>query len=70
MYWACLHDAEAEAKASETSEQCAPMFSLIDMESALFLHGVLAIAAAGPDRRRAGLTEKKMFGGLAMLLHA
>jgi len=43
VYWAGLADAEAAAKASETSEQCAPMFGLIDMESALFLHGVPAI---------------------------
>jgi hypothetical protein len=48
VYWATLHDAQAAAKASETSEQCAPMFALIDMESALFLHGIPAIA---PDAR-------------------
>ena len=44
VYWDSLADAEAAAKASETSDQCAPMFALIDMESALFLHGVPAIA--------------------------
>jgi len=44
VYWASLQDAEAAAKASEGSELCAPMFALIDMQSALFLHGVLAIA--------------------------
>lgn len=43
VYWASLADAETAAKASETSEECAPMFALIDMESALFLHGVPAI---------------------------
>jgi hypothetical protein len=43
VYWASLPDAEAAAKASEGSEQCAPMFALIDMESALFLHGIPAI---------------------------
>ena len=44
VYWASLHDADAAAKASESSAQCAPMFALIDMDSALFLHGVPAIA--------------------------
>jgi hypothetical protein len=43
VYWASLDDAEAAAKASQSSDQCAPMFALIDMESALFLHGVPAI---------------------------
>ncbi len=43
VYWASLHDAEAAAKASEGSARCAPMFALIDMESALFLHGIPAI---------------------------
>lgn len=45
VYWASLHDAEAAAKASEGSEQCAPMFALIELESALFLHGIPAITA-------------------------
>ncbi|HEX5995001.1 MAG TPA: hypothetical protein VFY84_07660 [Jiangellales bacterium] len=44
VYWASLADAEAAAEASQTSQQCAPMFGLIDMESALFLHAVPAIA--------------------------
>lgn len=44
VYWASLHDAEAAAKASESSEQCAPMFALVDMQSALFLHGIPAIS--------------------------
>jgi hypothetical protein len=44
VYWASLPDAEAAAKAAESSEQCAPMFALIDMSSALFLHGIPAIA--------------------------
>jgi len=43
VYWASLHDAETAARASEGSVQCAPMFALIEMESALFLHGVPAI---------------------------
>jgi hypothetical protein len=53
VYWASLHDAEAAAKASEGSEQCAPMFALIEMESALFLHGIPAITPVvehGPHR--------------------
>jgi hypothetical protein len=43
VYWATLADAQAAAKAAEGSEQCAPMFSLIDMESMEFMHGVPAI---------------------------
>jgi hypothetical protein len=43
VYWASLHDAEAAAKVPEGSEQCAPMFALIYMESALFLHAIPAI---------------------------
>lgn len=43
VYWARPADAEAAAKAAETSSACAPMFALIDMDSALMLHGVPAI---------------------------
>jgi len=45
IYWSSMRDAEAAAKAAETSDSCAPMFALIDMESMLFLHGEPAIAA-------------------------
>jgi heme-degrading monooxygenase HmoA len=40
VYWRTLDDAVAAATAAESSEACAPMFELIDLESMLFLHGV------------------------------
>ena len=40
VYWAGLGDAQAATKAAETSEQCAPMFALIEMESMDFMHGI------------------------------
>lgn len=43
IWWASLADAEASAKAAQTSDQCAPMFALIDPEDMLFLHGEPAI---------------------------
>lgn len=43
VYWASMADAQAAAKAAESSERCTPMFALIDMESMLFLHAVPAI---------------------------
>ena len=42
-WWTTLEEARAAAERSMTSESCAPMFALIDMESALMLHGVPAI---------------------------
>ena len=42
--WESLEQAHAAAEAAMTSESCAPMFALIDMESTLMLHGVPAIA--------------------------
>ena len=43
IYWGSLTAAEESAKAAQSSESCAPMFALIDMESMLFLHGEPAI---------------------------
>jgi hypothetical protein len=45
VWWRTLADARAAAERAMTSESCAPMFALIDMESALMAHGVLAIPA-------------------------
>lgn len=42
-WWESLGDAEAAASAAMSSQSCAPMFGLIDMESALMLHGEAAI---------------------------
>jgi hypothetical protein len=51
--WKTMENAHAAAELALTSESCAPMFSLIDMESALMLHGEPAIEpvfAATPVR--------------------
>jgi len=40
-----MAEAQAAAKLAMTSEACAPMFSLIDMESTLMLHGEPAISS-------------------------
>ena len=39
LWWDTIEQAKAAAELSLTSESCAPMFALIDMESALMLHG-------------------------------
>jgi len=43
IWWDTLEQAHAASEVSMTSESCTPMFALIDMESALMLHGVPAI---------------------------
>jgi hypothetical protein len=55
VWWRTIAEAQAAADRAMTSESCAPMFRLIDMESTLMLHGEAAIptvvsatAAAGP----------------------
>jgi hypothetical protein len=47
IWWETMEDAHAAAELSQTSESCAPMFALIEMESALMLHGVPAIERVG-----------------------
>jgi hypothetical protein len=47
IWWEAMEDAHAAAELSQTSESCAPMFALIDMESALMLHGIPAIERVG-----------------------
>ena len=39
IWWESLENAAAAAELAMTSESCMPMFALIDMESALMLHG-------------------------------
>lgn len=41
-WWQTMEEAHTAAELSRTSESCAPMFALIDLESALMLHGVPA----------------------------
>jgi hypothetical protein len=43
IWWETMENAHIAAELSQTSESCTPMFGLIDMESALTLHGVPAI---------------------------
>jgi hypothetical protein len=44
IWWESLENAGAAAELAMSSESCAPMFALIDMESMLMLHGEPAIA--------------------------
>jgi antibiotic biosynthesis monooxygenase (ABM) superfamily enzyme len=53
IWWATLEQAQAASERSMTSESCSPMFALIDLESALMLHGTPAsnrVDAATPAR--------------------
>ena len=43
VWWETMEQAHAASEKAMTSESCQPMFALIDMESALMLHGVPAI---------------------------
>jgi hypothetical protein len=44
VWWDSLEAAETAAAAAMSSDSCAPMFRLIDVESTLMLHGEPAIA--------------------------
>ena len=48
IWWETIEQAHAASELSMTSESCQPMFALIDMESALMLHGLPAIATVSP----------------------
>jgi hypothetical protein len=51
IWWETMENAGAAAELAMTSESCVPMFALIDMESALMLHGTPAtvpVSAAAP----------------------
>ena len=39
VWWRSMAEAQAAAERGVSSESCAPMFALIDMESTLMLHG-------------------------------
>ena len=47
IWWETMEQAHAASELSMASE-CQPMFALIDMESALMLHGVPAIDTVSP----------------------
>ena len=44
VWWESMEDAQTAAEVAMSSESCAPMFALIDMESTLMIHGELAAA--------------------------
>ena len=44
LWWESMADAATAAEHAMSSESCAPMFALIDMESALMVHGTPVIA--------------------------
>ena len=44
VWWKTMADAKAAAEHAMTSESCAPMFALIDMESAVMIHAEPAIS--------------------------
>jgi len=44
VWWETLDHAHAAAERAATSESCAPMFGLIDMDSMLMVHAESAIA--------------------------
>jgi antibiotic biosynthesis monooxygenase (ABM) superfamily enzyme len=48
IWWDTMEQAQAASEASMSSESCSPMFALIDMESALMLHGLPAIPTVSP----------------------
>jgi hypothetical protein len=48
LWWETMENAGAAAELSMTSESCAPMFALIDMDSTLMLHATPAIASVHP----------------------
>ena len=45
LWWESMEEAGAAAELAMSSESCAPMFALIDMESTLMLHGERVHAA-------------------------
>jgi antibiotic biosynthesis monooxygenase (ABM) superfamily enzyme len=49
IWWETMEQAQVASEASMTSESCSPMFALIDMESALMLHGLPAIPTVWPS---------------------
>jgi len=50
VWWQSREHAEAAARAAMSSDSCAPMFALIDMESALMLHAEPAIPPSTAER--------------------
>jgi hypothetical protein len=49
--WETLAEAHGAAERAMSSESCAPLFALIDLETALMVHGEPAIAPVYAERR-------------------
>lgn len=49
VWWASLEDAHAASEAALSSESCAPMFSLIDLEGTQMIHGEQVMPSVGRD---------------------
>jgi hypothetical protein len=47
IWWNSKEEAHAAGELAMSSESCAPMFALIDMESMLMIHSRLAVAPVG-----------------------
>src|SRR5687768_9656419 len=45
VWWQSMEEAQAAAERAMSSESCAPMFALIDMDSTLMVHGERVHAA-------------------------
>ena len=54
VWWETMEQAGAAAELAMSSDTCAPMFEAIDMESALMLHGELALAVGRSADSRTG----------------
>ena len=50
VWWQSREHAEAAARAAMSSDSCAPMFALIDTESALMLHSEPAVQSVHAER--------------------
>jgi hypothetical protein len=50
IWWESMEQAHAASEASMASDSCQPMFALIEMESALMLHGARAIPTVTAPR--------------------
>ncbi len=53
-WWRTMEEAHAAAELAMTSDSCAPMFALIDLESALMVHGEQAIEPVYAEATPAG----------------
>jgi hypothetical protein len=49
IWWRTIEEARAASEAAMTSESCAPMFSLIDDDATLMVHGDPVIAPVHAD---------------------